>query len=154
MEPINGNDFKIMDVNQTLQEEAKEIILNGLAERFGFLDDTLNPDLNDIQHYYIDKGDIFIVGLYHSTAVCTGALTKEDHATGRIERMSVLKAYRQQGLASIMLLELEKRAKELGYVKLVLETNKSWLDAIQFYKKHGFIEFNIDEQLIHMEKSL
>jgi hypothetical protein len=38
-----------------IQDKAKEIILEGLEERFVFLDRSLNSDLNDIQENYISK---------------------------------------------------------------------------------------------------
>jgi GNAT superfamily N-acetyltransferase len=153
MKPINiRSQLKIIEVNHSIQDCAKEIILEGLEERFGFLDRSLNSDLNDIQENYINKGYVFLLGIYDSKPVCTGALIKEDKEIGRIVRMSVLKDYRRKGLAQVIISELENKAVELGFTRIVLETNKEWYDAINFYSSNGFNEYLIDERLIHMEK--
>lgn len=49
--------FRIIAINEAIQERAIAIILEGLEERFGFLDQTLNPDLRDIQHHYIARSN-------------------------------------------------------------------------------------------------
>jgi GNAT superfamily N-acetyltransferase len=144
-------DFMIEDVTEATQEQAKKIILDGLAERFGFLDTTLNPDLNNIVANYIHVGNTFVVGLWNGTPVCTGALIREGETTARIARMSVAKELRRRGFAKRILEELVHKAKRSGYTRLVLETNRSWYDAIVFYKSSGFVEYDLDDTRIHME---
>ena len=43
------------------QEEARRIVLEGLGEHFGVIDESLNPDLDDIQESFIVAGDEFYV---------------------------------------------------------------------------------------------
>jgi deferrochelatase/peroxidase EfeB len=43
-------DFKRQD-----QENARLLILAGLGEHFGFVDETINPDIEDIEKNYIAK---------------------------------------------------------------------------------------------------
>src|SRR5215203_5667644 len=44
------------------QAQAREIILAGLGEHWGFIDDTLNPDLDDILAAYpLDRADFLVV---------------------------------------------------------------------------------------------
>ncbi|WP_374017133.1 GNAT family N-acetyltransferase [Paenibacillus thiaminolyticus] len=68
----------------------------------------------------------------------TGALVEEAEDTGRIVCMSVSKPYRRHGYARMILFELERKAVEQGMRRLVLETNKEWQSAIQFYEANGF----------------
>lgn len=42
----------IKPLTEKYQNEAKRLILSRTEERFGFIDHTLNPDLNDICSYY------------------------------------------------------------------------------------------------------
>lgn len=144
--------FRIIEINEAIQERAIEIILEGLEERFGFLDRTLNPDLRDIQHNYIDKGYMFLVAMLDAEPIGTGALVEETEGTGRIVRMSVSKPYRRNGYAHMILSELERKAVEQGMRRLVLETNKEWHSAIQFYTANGYVQYAIDDRRAHMEK--
>ncbi|WP_036705027.1 GNAT family N-acetyltransferase [Paenibacillus sp. OSY-SE] len=145
-------ELNIQEVNRNIQDQAKSVILEGLAERFGFLDNTLNPDLDDIILNYIGKGDVFLVGLYESRVVCTGALQHEGDHTVRIVRMSVAKQHRRRGYAKEMIYELEKRAVQKNYRRIILETNHAWKDAIAFYHSNGYTEYAADKARIHMNK--
>jgi ribosomal protein S18 acetylase RimI-like enzyme len=91
-----------------------------------------------------------VVGLWRGTPVCTGAYICEG-TTARITRMSVAKEFRRRGFAKRILEELVDRARRSGYTRLVLETNRSWYDAIAFYKSSGFVEYDLEDTRIHME---
>lgn len=148
------DELMIEPVTEATQSIAKELILEGLAERFGFINYSLNPDLNNIVESYIENEDIFLLGTIQGELKCTGALINEETNVGRIVRMSVKKVCRRQGFARLMLASLEEKARNKGYTRLVLETNMNWVSAIQFYKSCGFNEINIEDGLIHMSKEL
>lgn len=147
-------DLSIQTINIELQDQAKQLVLEGLSERFGFLDESLNPDLDNIINNYIDQGSVFLVGLHQSIVVCTGAFVREDEDTARLVRMSVAKHYRRKGYAKAMMRELERQAIINNYKRIVLETNNTWTDAIEFYKSSGYKQYDIDEVRIHMCKLL
>lgn len=146
--------LKIKPIIEEYQKEAKELILNGMKERFGFIDYSLNPDLNTICKHYSNDGHAFFIGFLGSDLVCTGALTKDNYYTGRIERMSVKLALRRNGFAKIMLEHLEQYAKQMGYSKIALETNQNWNSAIAFYTNNEYkFDLQTGEQL-HFVKEL
>jgi GNAT superfamily N-acetyltransferase len=146
------NQFKLIPINKEYEEESKQLILEGFLEYFGNIDQTLNPDLNNLYEIYSKKGNIFLIGLYGTQMIGTGGLLKEDEHTARIVRMSVKKAYRSRGFARTILKELEFIASVYGYKKIVLETNNEWIKPINLYKSSGFIEYLNDGQLTHMVK--
>lgn len=148
------NDIRIMLVTKEFENAAKTLVLEGLEERFGVLDTSYNEDLNNIITTYIDNGNVFLIGLHNNGVVCTGALTLEDKRTGRIERMSVKKAYRRCGIAKLMLNRLENAAREKEYTELRLETNSEWTSAIQFYINNGFQQDYKDDRRTHFTKTL
>ncbi|OIU70465.1 GNAT family N-acetyltransferase [Rossellomorea aquimaris] len=131
---------------------AKEVILAGFLERFGFIDHTLNPDIQDIWSEYMQEDDLFYVGMDGDRMICTGAIRRESEDTFQVVRMSVLKPYRKHGLGRRMLAHLENKAQALGARKLILETNKQWADAIHFYKKNGYSETHEDEVSCYYQK--
>ena len=69
------------------QQEAKALILAGLAEHWGILDLSLNPDLNDIASTY--AGADFLVARIAGRIVGTGALVPCGAGSAEIVRMSV-----------------------------------------------------------------
>lgn len=122
------------------QEAAKQLILVGLGERWGWIDPTLNPDLNDIAVSY--AAGVFLVGYLDDTLVATGALSPEVTDEGlpalRVERMSVRADLRGQGLGRRMLDSLLDLARKRGCQWVVLETTTTWTDAVRFYTRYGF----------------
>lgn len=146
--------LQITSISKPFEKQARQLILNGLEERFGFLDSSFNPDLADIMQHYSQPGFIFLTGIYNNEVVCTGALTEEEPGVGRIQRMSVKKSCRRIGIAGSMLQELEARANKAGYKQVVLETNNEWHSAIEFYRKRGYRLNWKDEECSHFLKIL
>lgn len=148
------NKIKIVSVTKETQNEAKKLILDGLAERFGYLDESLNPDLNDIVENYISKGHFFIIGLYNDKIVCTGALIKEKKEVGKMVRISVHKDFRGRGLGKLIVNELEKIGIKHGYKRINISTEHTWHDAIGLYKSCGYIQYGQDSIDVHLYKNL
>lgn len=122
------------------QEAAKQLVLAGLGEHWGWIDLTMNPDLNDIAVSY--AAGIFLVGYLEDVLVATGALTPEVTAEGadalRVVRMSVRSDLRGQGIGRRMLDTLLDYACKQGCHLIVLETTSTWTDAVRFYTGYGF----------------
>jgi GNAT superfamily N-acetyltransferase len=55
-----------------------------------------------------------------------------------IKRMFVPREKRGQGIASLILQELEKWCEELNYEKCILETGERQPEAIRLYKKNHY----------------
>jgi putative acetyltransferase len=67
------------------------------------------------------------------------------------KRMFVSSNDRNKGVASQILKELEKWAKELNYSKCILETGNH---VVNFYKKNGYQIIPNYDQYIGMESSI
>ncbi len=118
------------------QAAARALILQGMEERWGWVDEQRNPDLRDICAHYADG--VFLVAWQGDRLIATGALTAEQGGVGRIQRMSVARDCRRQGVGSAMLAALLAHARARGYHRVVLETTSTWRDAVHFYEQHGF----------------
>ena len=123
------------------QRAAREVILVGFGERFGFINEALNPDLDDIMHTYIAAGDIFVVGYAGTELVATGALVKLEDELSEMVRISTRKDYRKRGIASAIITKLIDLARQRGDRRIIMRTNLEWEDAINLYKRLGFTEF-------------
>ncbi len=146
--------LNIFSVNERTQEQARALIISGLAEHFHCLDESLDQDLNDIVANYLQNGHVFLVGIIENKVVCTGGLVQKNQSTGQIVRMSVAKEYRRQGLGTIVLQRLVNLAKTRGYRKLLVETNHDWHGAISLYRKYDFTEYRKDEVSVYMHINL
>lgn len=122
------------------QDSAKTLILAGLGERWGGIDYTMNPDLNDIQASYIDKGHLFFVGELDGAIVGTGCLKLNGDGVGEIVRMSVSGRCRGMGFGRILTNHLIETAKIENLHTLITETEYNWTSAINLYKSCGFTE--------------
>lgn len=125
--------FRIED-----QALAKAIILAGMKIRWGSIDHSMNPDLNDIQASYIDNGHLFFVGEVDGKLVATGALTVEAEGVWRLERMSVLEKWQRHGFGRKFTAHLINTARSLNAHTIVTETERNWHSAIALYEQAGF----------------
>lgn len=134
------------------QAEAAELINSGLGDRYGVQDDSMNPDLYDIQDYYRD--DCFLVAVHDGRIVGTGGLIYEGACFVRIVRMHTSREVRRRGVGSAVLQTLERRAIGYGAREILLETDLGWDDAHAFYRAHGYREFRRNELGIRFHKIL
>lgn len=118
------------------QAAARHLILAGLAQRWGQLDPSANPDLDHLYTHYQEA--VFLLAWRAAELVGTGALVSERPGVGRIVRMSVAAAHRRQGIGGQILAALLAAARQRHYHQVVLETTSSWEDAVCFYQDHGF----------------
>ncbi len=79
-----------------------------------------------------------VVAYDNDVPVGCGAVKEYTQATMEIKRMYVPPKRRGQGIASIILKELESWCKELNYKKCILETGKKQPEAIELYKKNDY----------------
>ena len=118
------------------QQQVQALILAGLAEHWGTLDPSKNPDLKNIAGSY--AGAVFLVAEQDDKIVGSGALVPRSVETAEIVRMSVAAEKRRLRLGSLILKELCSQAKKLGFRRIVLETTETWHEVIDFYKRSGF----------------
>jgi len=86
----------------------------------------------------IDKIKYAIVGYDNNLPVACGAIKEYSPDAVEVKRMYVLPEKRGQGIASVILKELEQWATELQYEKCILETGKKQPEAIRLYQKNHY----------------
>jgi len=103
-----------------------------LAERDG-------PD-HEFYHQFngIENLDHVILVKNKIEAVGCGAIKLFGTQAMEVKRMFVLKKFRSQGIAKLILSALEEWTLELGIEGCILETGKRQPEAISLYKKAGY----------------
>ncbi len=132
------------------QKIAKQIILEGLGEHFGYINPALNPDLEDIESSYPKRGYVFLIAEREGMMVGTGALVTESGETARIVRLSVIRNQRGLGIGRSLVEHLLELAKQRNYNRIVVETNHDWCPAIKLYESLGFRQYAKDKESIHL----
>ncbi len=115
-----------------------------------------NGDKNDFFAAFnkIDKINHVVLAYCDGLAVGCGAFKAYENNCVEIKRMFVLNNKRGNGIAGMILSELQLWSKELGYKKCVLETGDKMQEAISLYKKHGCSIIPNYGQYKHIESSV
>src|SRR5579859_8160620 len=86
------------------QPAARRLILEGLGQHWGFIDESLNPDVDDIATNYLHKGFPFVVAESAEQLIGTGGLFIESNGSASVSaqmvRISVHRDCRRQGIGA------------------------------------------------------
>jgi len=80
----------------------------------------------------------FLVIYADGKPVAGGGLKRDEDGVAEIKRMYVAPAARRQGLGRRLLEELEEKARELGYVRIRLDTGNRQPHAQAMYERAGY----------------
>jgi GNAT superfamily N-acetyltransferase len=119
------------------QDLVRALILEGLARRWGVLDEDLNPDLVNIGATY--RAGTTLTAWVGGRLVATGTLIPRGDGVAEVLRMSTAQDFRGRGLATRLLHELLAEARRRQVRTVVLETSAAWLDARSLYERNGFV---------------
>src|SRR6266540_1103406 len=98
-------------------------------------------DIDDLQQTYFDNSGIFLVMTDDDQIIGTGAIRKIDNEICELKRLWLLFEYHGKGLGYRMIQELMAFAREKGYQRVRLETDRNAQSrAFDLYKRLGFYE--------------
>lgn len=103
-------------------------------------DGPWDDDLRQIESAYPTSGGEFVVGTVDGQVVAMGALRRRSMEVAEVKRIRVHPQFQRQGFGRAILRHLERRAGELGYRKLVLDTTPVQHGAIKLFHSEGFTE--------------
>lgn len=143
--------FTIRDFQPKDQPAARRLILRGLGEYFGYINTSLNPDIDNIWSSYRQNGHLFVIAEIEGEVAGTGGLLLQPHATGQIVRMNVGTNFRRQGIGRALVQHLLQLGLAHRVERFVVETNRNWLNAIKLYQCCGFREYKQDDESVYLE---
>lgn len=106
------------------------------------------------QYNKIDNIKNVVIAYSNSTPVGCGAVKHFNDQIMEVKRMFVEIPHRGNGIAGIILDELEKWTVELFYLKCILETGQKQVEAIRLYQKKGYSITPNYGQYIGIENSI
>jgi ribosomal protein S18 acetylase RimI-like enzyme len=115
-------------------------------------------DLRSIRATYLEPGGEFLIGVADGRVVAMGALRHVADELAEVKRMRVHPHYQRLGYGRVVLEQLERRAAELGYTTLRLDTTVVQTGTQQLYRSSGYQEVGRGQlggfQVIVFEKRL
>ncbi len=99
-----------------------------------------DADLDDIESVYLREDGEFLVGVLAGEVVAMGALRRGPDGRAWITRMRVSPPFQGRGIGQTLLDALHRRAAELGYGTLHLDTTVGQTAARRLYEKNGYRE--------------
>jgi putative acetyltransferase len=134
------NDYQLRSARNADSSAIKELVF-GVLREYGLQPDPdeTDADLNDIETNYLRSGGGFDV-LVDSRGAIIGSvgLYPVDSITCELRKMYLSKQVRGQGQGRRVLEHALKRAKEMGFRRMVLETASVLKEATALYRKYGF----------------
>lgn len=125
-----------------VDEEPAAALVQGMRDEIAALYDGLDLDGPRMPKAGPDElaapGGAFVVGLEDGVAVCCGGIKRLSDGACEIKRMFVTDAARGRGVARALLEELERRARELGYAVIRLDTGPRQVRAQRMYERAGY----------------
>ncbi|MGJ8735896.1 GNAT family N-acetyltransferase [Zobellia laminariae] len=129
---------------------------SGLVAKLDAYLSHTDGDEHDFYHQYngIESLNHVVIAYLNDVAVGCGAIKRVDSDSVEVKRMYVSPETRGQGIASLLLKELEEWATELKYKNCILETGKRQPEAIALYTKNKYEEIPNYGQYEGMENSV
>ena len=139
-----------------IRTDANNIDFRGLVTS---LDQELHLRDGEEHGFYsqfnkIDSIKYSVVAYQNAVVAGIGALRPYKAQTVEIKRMFVSPQFRRQGIGKLILMELEKWAKELHFTTCILETGWKQPEAIGLYKLAGYQNIPNYGQYINIENSV
>lgn len=127
--------------------EVRQFVLGVLeGEGFGY-DPAKDSDLDDICGYYIDNGGVFYIGTIDGDVVGTGAVRRINSKMCEIKRIYVKQELRCRGFGKELFLMALEFARTHYHV-VTLKTDRTLVEAINMYQKHGFSVVNENDDTL------
>lgn len=117
-----------------------------------------DEDLKHIPEVYDNDGGAFLIAEYKSRVIGMGAIRRVNDQICELKRMRVQPEYQGRGLGAKMLHILEDTAKQLAYMRIILDTSFKQQAALHLYVKNGYVEYKRGKlgglETVWMEKEL
>ncbi len=122
----DGKNVSFIELCEMLDDNLNEIV-GGEKQREQYIQYNTLEDIDDVVLIYDDE-----------VPVACASFKFYDEYTAEVKRVFVRKEYRGKGISKQLMSELEKRAKNKGFLKLILETGAPLIEAMALYKKMNY----------------
>ncbi len=108
-----------------------------ISSRYPGFDPARQPPA-PLDAFTLPRGGVFLVATLDDVPVGCAGLQRLDSATGEVRRVFVREATRGRGVARALLTRLVETARDLGYVRLRLDTGDRLPEAVALFRSADF----------------
>ena len=119
------------------------LIKNNIRNEIPFDLLLLADESKEAIEQYIYRSSVYLLKDRQHVTVAVIALYQEDKNTLEIKNIAVAQHVQHKGIGSFLIDQVKKMAKEQGIRTLLVGTGDGSLDQLRFYKRNGFIQFDI-----------
>ncbi len=148
--------IKIIEFQSKYEQLVKDLIrlvLNSLSIQNKYPEINRDTDLDYILDKYKGRGR-FWLAVKDEQLIGTVAIEELDAETAKLKRMFVLPEYQGTGVGQKLFNTALSFAKDQGYQKIRLNTDKVMHRAHRFYEKNGFHKTGGDDERFFYELAL
>lgn len=147
--------IEIQPLNDATVQATKELIAEAVLEFYGDLEflPKSKPELllhyektgylRDLDEYkteYSRENGVFLVLIEDGEVQGCGGLRRLDRENGELVRLWLKKEKRRKGLGRKVFENLLRVAEEKGYSKVFLDTSNRCVDAVNLFRRNGFVD--------------
>lgn len=138
-------DLKIRSATNSDRQEIEGLVFGILRSYDLALDrDGTDRDLADIESNYLERGGVFeVIENEQGKIVGTIGLYPLDQETIELRKMYFDPSIRGRGLGKQMLQKMIEKARNLGYLRIYLETASVLKQAVHLYEGAGFTPVDV-----------
>lgn len=110
-----------------ITEDYYSSIVGGADRRKSFMPYNISESIHDVVIAYADN-----------EAIACAGLKRYSEQDAEVKRVWVEPAYRGNGLATAIMEQIERKAKEQGFGRTILQTREIMTEAVALYTKLGY----------------
>lgn len=136
--------MKILTYSPEFATHFKDLNLEWL-EHYFHVEPHDEEVLGNPEKYIIEPGGNIFFVLENETVMATVALMKMEEGVFELTKMAVSPEARGKKIGQYLMQFTIKYAREQGWQKLVIYSNRKLENAIHIYRKFGFIEIPLEQ---------
>lgn len=132
-------EYTVIPYQPRYHDQVMELHVRCMVEAGAYFGEgPWDADLENIEEHYLHNKGEFLLVLDQEQLIGMGAFRSIDARTAEIKRMRVSPALQGRGIGAVILNNLLKKASEMGYKRVILETSDRQERAISLYTNRGF----------------
>ena len=137
--------MKIREATNADAKAVKDLVFGVLAS-YGLKPDPSNTDrdLDDLEAHYHQNGGYFAVLEADGVVIGSYGIYRFSAGECELRKMYLRPEFRGRGLGKLLLEHALKRAEDLGFEVVCLETASVLKEAIALYLKYGFVPYRAE----------
>ena len=134
-------------------QQFKELNLAWITEYF-IVEEKDRELLDNCESSIIEKGGYIFMGLWNNEPVGCFSLLKQSEANFELSKMAVSKSHQGLKIGQNLLIFAIDFAKKNKWAKLVLYSSTKLDTALHIYKKLGFKEIQLENNIIYLRSDI